>query len=230
MTCQVKETIKTFTNTVSVLKSELAEKDGLIQNLQQEVSHLKTAIDDHEQHGRRDSVRIFGMSEETSGSTDDKVLRLCNSRMKLVPPLFVDEISVSHRVGKPKPSSDGSPSPPRPLLVKFATRRSKIRVMEASKKLRLRSETNGDAPDPGPGHGAEETSATSEGEKDDEDDWTADGLKINIADDLTKIRANLAYRARVAKRNHEIMDTWVTDCRSMVKKQPFTYFSSLHFF
>ena len=92
--------------------------------------------------------------------------------------------------------------------------------MEARKKLRLRSETNGDAPDPGPGHGAEETSATSEVEEDDEDDeddWTADGLKIYIADDLTKRRANLAYRARVAKINHEIMDTWVTDCRIMVK-------------
>ena len=36
--------------------------------------HENTAIDDHEQHGRRDSVRIFVMSEETSGSTDDKVM------------------------------------------------------------------------------------------------------------------------------------------------------------
>ena len=60
-------------------------------------------------------------------------------------------------------------------MVKFGTRRSNIRVMEARKKLRLRSETNGDAPDAGPGHGAEETSATSEGVEDDEDDRRADG-------------------------------------------------------
>ena len=84
--------------------------------------------------------------------------------------------------------------------------------------------------DPGPSHGAEETMSTSSaGEEDDEDDWTADGFRIYIADDLTKIRANLAYRARVSKRNHEIMDTWVTDCRIMVKKT-FTFFSNLHYF
>ena len=102
--------------------------------------------------------------------------------MKLVPPLSLDEISVSHRVGKLKPSSDDSPAPLRLLLAKFATRRSKLRGIDAHNnkmfRRRLRvSVMNGDAPDPGPGHGREETtSTTSAGEEDDDDDWTADGL------------------------------------------------------
>ena len=88
------------------------------------------------------------------------------------------------------------------MLVKFATRRSKIRGTDAhnNKMLRRRprvSGMNGDAPDPGPGHGPKEsTSTTSAGEEGDDDDWTADGLNIYIADDLTK-RANLANRIRV---------------------------------
>ena len=44
---------------------------------------------------------------------------------------------------------------------------------------------------------------------------------IYIADDLTKHRATLAYKARVAKREHLIADTWVHDGNILIKKQAF---------
>ena len=61
--------------------------------------------------------------------------------MKLRPPLQVDEIAVSHRVGEPKPvlqDTNAEPSPPRPLLVKFVSRWTKERVMAQKKELRGR--------------------------------------------------------------------------------------------
>ena len=101
-------------STVEILKKESAAKDEKIATLQRQVTELEIKMDDHEQHGRRDSVRIFGLSEISSGTTDEKVLRLCNKRMKLSPPLSIEEISVSHQVGKPRePAEDGTP----PLLV-----------------------------------------------------------------------------------------------------------------
>ena len=124
------EIIQALTTKVSSLQAQSNAKDEKIASLQKQVGKLQYLVDNHEQHGRRESIRIFGLSKSTQGTTDDKVLRLCNVRMKLQPPMTLEKISVSHRVGRPpEPPDDGTPAPPRPLLVKFATRRAKNRVM-----------------------------------------------------------------------------------------------------
>ena len=122
--------------TVQVLKNEGEEKEKRIHALEGEVVQLKPAVDNHEQHGPSDSIRILGLSKQTPGSTHEKVFRLCNERMRIQLPLSLEEISVSHQVGKPKEPIHGNPAPPRPLLVKFVTRLSKNRVMGAKKELR----------------------------------------------------------------------------------------------
>ena len=121
---------------VATLKEEVKNRDQTIQVLQGEVSQLHTRLDDLEQHGRRDSIRIFGLPEEAPGTTDEKVLKLVNGRMKLQPPLALQEISVSHRDGQQSDdgeNQDNTRPRPRPLLVKFTSRRSKERVMTARK-------------------------------------------------------------------------------------------------
>ena len=62
---------------ISTLKKEAAKKENTIKMLKTEFAHLKSTVEDLEQHGRKDSVRIFGLSETTSGTTDQKVLDLC---------------------------------------------------------------------------------------------------------------------------------------------------------
>ena len=201
LSSKMNDTIQMLSQTVANLKKENESKDAQMKDLQDEVNLMQTRIEDLEQHGRKDSIRIFGLSECTPGSTDEKVLRLCNDRMQLQPPLSVDEIAISHRVGKSQEATDDPddtrPARPRPLLVKFSTRRSKNRVMATKKSLKLPSQ--------------EET---------DEEEYAklvADGTHIYIADDLTKARAYLAFKAREAKRNGELLDTWVIDCKVMVK-------------
>ena len=218
-TRKVGDAISKLTNTVEVLRKESAEKDKKITTLQRQVRELETKMDDYEQHGRRDSVRIFGLSEDSPGSTDEKVLRLCNKRMKLSPPLRLEEISVSHRVGKlGEPAEDGTPPPPRPLLVKFATRRSKTRVI--SKRKNLRKPRADDSVGRMEGSVRELSSARpdiDDAVDGDETVSTEDGENIYMSDDLTKRRATLAYRARMARRNKEIQETWVIDCKIMIK-------------
>ena len=242
VTQKLTDTVQALSQTVQVLKKEGEEKEKRIQVLEREITHLKLAIDNHEQHGRRDSIRIFGLSEQTSGSTDDKVLRLCNERMRIQPPLSLEEISVSHRVGIPKDPVDGNPPQPRPLLVKFATRRSKERVMAAKKKLHNRRGGRTGRPPPRPAAPRRTTSGEGDGSDDgdgdasddgdggqhvdglngDEDqvlinmNWP-DGVNIYISDDLTKTRANLAYQARQAKRAGKLTDTWVIGAKIMIK-------------
>ena len=109
----------------------------VIRKLNQDVAKLQSRVEDLEQHGHKDSVRIFGLLEDTPGTTDQKVLQFCNQMMKLQPPLTLDEIAISHRIGKVKqPPADGSPGAPRALLVKFATRRSKNRITTVRKMLK----------------------------------------------------------------------------------------------
>ena len=160
------KSIKMLTQTVEALKKECDTKDRVIHKWNQDVMHLQSGVDNLEQHGRKDSVRIFRLSETTPGTTDQKALRLCNKRMKLQPPLTLDEIAISHRVGKVnEPAEDGTPGTPHALLVKFATRQSKNRVISARKKLKSRNK--------------QEEGQTEEDNGDDEDLF-ADGTKIYI--------------------------------------------------
>ena len=179
---------------VQDLKNTLELKEKRIEKLERENETLRTKMDDQEQYTRRTSVRIFGIPETTTGSSDEKVLSLCNDVMKLNPPLQLEEIEVSHRTGKTVPPAATQPQTPRPraILVRFLSRRTKAHVMASKKKLKgmARSEGGGsdDFPDP-----------------------------VYISDDLTQRRAKLALKARILKRQGKIQDTWVYDCRILVK-------------
>ena len=91
-----------LTQTLDALNKECGSKDLVIRKLDQDVAQLHSSVDDLEQHGRKDSVRRFGQLEDTPGTTDQKVLRFCNQMMKSQPLLTLDEIAISHCVGKVK--------------------------------------------------------------------------------------------------------------------------------
>ena len=81
-----------------VLKKRLEEKDAEIGALNKQVATLELKVDAMEQWGRKGSVRIHGLSEDTEGTVEQKVLDLVNNGMKLRPPLTLDEIEVAHRL------------------------------------------------------------------------------------------------------------------------------------
>ena len=213
ITHKLQDTSESMAQSISLLKTESAEKDTKIKLLSSEVAKLKITAGDLEQQSRKDSVRIFGLPETGSGSADDKVLALCNKRMKLLPPLKLDEIAVAHRIGSIQDEEENDePPPPRALLVKFASRRSKEWVMAARSKLR---------PKKSPRHQQQQEGQQPEAEEaatDDTDEEQEGPLpKVYITDDLTRLQAKLAYRARVARRQGEIAETWVTNCKVFIK-------------
>ena len=199
----IKDALDQANSTFASLQKQMQEKDLVITNLQTKVSDLEISLDDQEQQGRRGSMRLFGVPEVTSGTLDDKVLAVCNGLMKVCPKLTIEDLEVVHRVGKPPPSTSDTHddhgdadqnaaldhTPPRPILVKFSSRRTKARVMKNKKKLK-------DNPYVCP-------------------DGTLS--PVYVADDLTKQRANLAYRARLLRRSGSITDTWTFDSKILVK-------------
>ena len=217
LSSQLSGTIQALSSKVTTLEAEGKVKDAKIATLEKRITQMETTLDDLERHGRRESMRIFRLPETDPGTTDEKVLKLVNQRMKLYPPLQLEEIAVSHRVGPQQPEhvpeDTDAPLPgPRPLLVKFVSRRSKERVM--AKRKNLRNQNPGELRP-----GRENGEAQGEDHTDTVNGDTEQELpKVYITDDLTKARASLAYQARVLKRSKRILDTWVINCKVMIKK------------
>ena len=82
------------------MKSQVVARESIIDVDQ--ITELERKFDDLEQHGRKGSVRIFGVPENTRGDdTNTKVLHVVNTMMQLNPPISIDDQEVTHLVGKP---------------------------------------------------------------------------------------------------------------------------------
>lgn len=226
VTDSLKQTIGDLQQAVGVLQDTVKTKNAEIAALRKEVHSLRDHADALEQHSRRGSVRVFGIPENTPGTTDQKLLHLFNEKMQIKPPIHLDDIEVSHHVGRLRTIGPQPQVPqvvkPRPIIVKFLSRRTKARVMAARKRLRE------DTP------GRDESSDDEEAEVDDDGTnpvveeggetpvpgslpRTLYPYQVYISDDLTSSRAKIAYRARGLKRDNKIKDTWIFDCQIMIK-------------
>ena len=97
-------------------RQQFQEKDLEILTLKKTIADQQVQLDDLEQHGRRDSLRVSGIPEpEEHDDTDAAVMSVCTA-MKMDPPLDPKDIAVSHRVGRKVQGKD------RQIIVKFATR------------------------------------------------------------------------------------------------------------
>ena len=194
----IQESIKQVMDQNASLKKQLADRDHTISKLNQEVEVLKIAVGDLEQHGRKGSIRVFGLTEDTPGQVDEKIVTLINNHLKVQPLITLGDVEVAHRLGKPPgqtpnlesdQAASQAPRGPRAVIVKFASRRTKTRIMKEKKNLKKN-----------PYKTANDTVA-----------------KVFLTDDLTKRRALLAYQARQLKREGKLSDTWVCETKIYVK-------------
>ena len=106
---------------IVTLKAKVAELE----------SHLKvqdTLIDDQEQYSRRDNVRIWLPVKESRDDDTDKIVMEVTSKMNV--PIKMEEISRTHRVGKP------SQNKPRAIICRFLNWRVKHRFMKGRSFLK----------------------------------------------------------------------------------------------
>lgn len=118
------ETIKNLTNEVSTFKKKLKEKDDKICKLEE---YVETRLDELEQYGRRNNLRIFGVPEKQDENTDDIVLDIAS---KIGVDMDISYIDRCHRVGRKVPGAN------RPIIVKFSGYAVRAEYFQKKKQLR----------------------------------------------------------------------------------------------
>lgn len=91
------------------------------------ISAAELKIDSLEQYSRRNNIRIFGIAESATESTDEIVLEFVKNKLGIE--LSANDIERSHRVGQLTDKN-------RALLVKFASYRSKSKIFQVKKRLK----------------------------------------------------------------------------------------------
>jgi exosome complex exonuclease DIS3/RRP44 len=121
---------------VESLKQQLETKNNEIESLKQkehssEQAH-KASLNDLEQYGRRNNVRITGLPNDIDGQTSQAVAEqsvdLLNKKLGLQ--IEYRDIDVAHRLGKFTHTKN------RPAIVKFVRRQTKIDIMKRAKLLK----------------------------------------------------------------------------------------------
>ncbi len=121
------------------LKTKVSDTEDAIEELENEVQRLQKTVEkerefrnDLEQYQRRDSLRFLGVGpdggRETADDCEEKVLAIINDELGLNHILSAD-ISIAHRIGVRFIK-------PRPILVKFLSRKHKTQVMQKRRLLK----------------------------------------------------------------------------------------------
>lgn len=119
---------------ITGLKTMLSEKDNKIDSLCAQVTVLEKKYDDLEQYSRRNSLRIFGIPEDTGGENiDEKIMTLINQDLEVTPPLTPDKIDRVHRIG---PLHSSSRHGPRPVILKLTSFQTRQRIFRKRSSLR----------------------------------------------------------------------------------------------
>uniref|UniRef100_A0A8D9ARK6 Uncharacterized protein n=1 Tax=Cacopsylla melanoneura TaxID=428564 RepID=A0A8D9ARK6_9HEMI len=107
------------------LKIEMLVKKNT--SLATENKMLKNRVDELEQYGRRNSVRIFGLPEEPNENAVNTVMKVVKDKLGIQ--IIKSNIDACHRVGK------GTGQKPRAIICKFTSRLIRDDVFFSKKKL-----------------------------------------------------------------------------------------------
>lgn len=121
---ELKSTMDFNNNLISELKLDIKKKESELLVLRKE---LQESTDELEQYQRRNSLRIFGISEVINEDTDQIAVDLITQKLGVQ--MAVSNIDRSHRVGRKVPGMT------RPIIVKFTTYNKQIEVFKNKRKL-----------------------------------------------------------------------------------------------
>ena len=108
---------------VQKLRGELEARDRVIEEMKEDFA---AKLDTAQQYSRRGSVRIFGIPETKTESTDEIVCRIGEA---VGADIFYEDIDRSHRVGRIEANKH------RPIICKFTSYQAKMALMVKKKKL-----------------------------------------------------------------------------------------------
>ena len=118
----VSEVTKNLNSKIDKLTLEKETLAKQVKTLSVRVSKLERESDNAEQYSRRNCLRIVGVSEDDSESTDDVIMEIASEIQADIRPYDIDR---SHRVGRAPSSTEPMPTTPKAIIVKFATYRAR---------------------------------------------------------------------------------------------------------
>ena len=210
---------------VTQLREIVKMKDAKIKKLEDRIDDIEVKLDDQEQYSRRNNLRITGLKENPYEHISETLVKMINDHILPDEPIDISQIDRIHRVGAPR-SAGPRPDPfrsaagPRPVLVKFTSYRVRNQVFRNRKSLKILH-----GQDTEPNTQDDTTSETTTDADTDTDNGIIGMIRrssiqkqpIYINEDLTRIRANLLYKARQYKKEHKINDCWSNDGTILIK-------------
>jgi len=125
----LKNSLEEARSSIRTLEAELG---ALREDLNRQNDQHKKRADELEQYTRRNSLRIFGVTEREQEDTDQLVVDLAAEKLGIN--ISRADIDRSHRVGRTADPADKKK--PRAILVKFATYQVRRQVFNNKKKLK----------------------------------------------------------------------------------------------
>ena len=144
---EINTTIKKLVEEVEYLKEEVEESKLKYEEIKTENEKLKQIVnttffkvDELEQHGRRENIRILGAAERTDerDGGEEVVTKVAEAlNVELNPELDIQRV---HRLGNKK---KGPKAKPRPVIVRFASYRKRMKFIYKKSKLKVHPNFNG---------------------------------------------------------------------------------------
>ncbi|KAK6191173.1 hypothetical protein SNE40_002911 [Patella caerulea] len=212
--------IPQFEEKLGFLKKKITDLKTEMQTKDTEIQELKDKNDELEQYGRREGIRISGITERPDEDTDKIVIEVG----KLIGiTITLNDINRSHRVGNPQVES----TRPRQIICRFRgyyTKRSFIKQAKNLKDIRSKIEIlssvspEGDQTEVKSNEtGSSQPTASTPRTHQKIPDIFQHNIFIN--EDLTKVRSNLAFQARQLQKEKKIQSTWTSDGIIFIKKR-----------
>lgn len=118
---------------LSIVKKENQSLRDQNQSLKERLNKIDSQQNDAEQYGRLCNLRVFNVAEKKEESTEDCLSSCCKIFCDLLGVVVKEtDLEAAHRVGRPVANS----SKPRPIIVRFCSRRLREKVMANKKKLK----------------------------------------------------------------------------------------------
>ena len=119
------------------LLNKLRDKDNIITELEQKIDSMRQdmefELNDFEQYGRNNSIRIYNLAIKNNDSTST-VLKLLKDKLEIQ--LSASDIVAAHPLPQNFSSSNRDPRPPPPIIVKFLKNTTKGLVIQNRRKLK----------------------------------------------------------------------------------------------
>ena len=127
--------LKEAEDRIGSLEDSTANMANESKGLARRVEQLWNCVEDQENRGRRNNIRLIGLKEGKEAGSTINVKKILNDGLGLQGAEY--EIERSHRSGGPRPDDN---QPPRMILVKFLRYTAQQKVLAAAKKNRVRWE------------------------------------------------------------------------------------------